>query len=89
MRTIIAAVAGLLVTAGAAWADDLTGPVTAISGRTITIKNVVFTFPPAPPGQPDMMADIHRGETWSVSYTPGPTNSVTKAVKEPEYGNND
>jgi hypothetical protein len=91
MRRIILALAsaGLLLSTGIAWADDLTGPVTAIAGRTVTIKDIVLTFPSPAPGQPDVIADVHRGETWSVTYTPGPANTVTKALKEPEYGNRD
>jgi hypothetical protein len=91
MRRIILAVASasLLLTTEIAWADDLTGPVTAIAGRMVTIKEIVLTFPPPAAGQPDPIADMHRGETWSVTYTPGPANTVTKALKEPETGNRD
>jgi len=91
MRNVILALSGASVwlIAQSAWADDLTGPVTAIMGRMVTIKEIVLTFPPPAPGQPDPIADMHRGEVWSVTYTPGPANTVTKSLKEPETGNRD
>jgi hypothetical protein len=80
---------GLIVTSGVAGAADVSGLVTDIAGRVITVKDVKLTLPPPQAGQPDNLADIHKGEIWSFSYDAGSTNTVTQAVKEPDYGNAD
>ena len=80
---------GLTVTSDDAWAADVSGLVTDIAGRVITVKDVKLTLPPPQAGQPDKLADIRKGEIWSFSYNAGSTNIVTEAVKEPDYGNAD
>jgi hypothetical protein len=73
----------LLLLANAAWADDVTGPVTDVSGRTAIINGVVLTFPPAQPNQADLMTGVQLGDKWTVTYTAGAANTVTKAAMVP------
>jgi hypothetical protein len=80
---------GVIVTSNAAWAADVSGPVADIAGRVVTVKDIKLTLPPPQAGQPDKLSDIHRGEIWSFTYNADSTNTVTQAVKEPDYGNAD
>jgi hypothetical protein len=79
----------LMLLAQAAWGADVTGAVTAVSGRTATINGIVLTFPPAQPNQADLMTGIQVGDQWTVIYTAGTTNTVTQAamVPAPSHGN--
>ena len=72
-----------LLMANAAWAENVTGPVTDVDGRTAIINGIALAFPPAQPNQPDLMKGVQLGDAWNVTYTAGATNTVTQAAKAP------